>query len=214
MDQLDIDKASLEHWIEHRVKRGDTYRAEKISQFFPKDVETCIDIGPGVTQTVFRNMFKEYRTVDLANADYVMDLLYQDTLPVPDKSFDLVILSHVLEHLPFPERIAKEALRVSRKYVYVALPNEYNIFARIRMLFGIGSKRPIHKYGHKYFFSVYSADVWIKNLFGPWLKKRHTSMRPGNFHRIVHILGTRLVKLDANLFADEIAYVFSVNNTP
>lgn len=46
-------------------------------------------------------------------------------LPFKNESFELVIFSHVLEHLPNPElgkRALDECLRVSSKYVFLALP--------------------------------------------------------------------------------------------
>jgi len=46
-------------------------------------------------------------------------------LPYPDKSFDIVIASHVIEHLP-PEDIPKainELYRVAREKIYVLIPN-------------------------------------------------------------------------------------------
>lgn len=45
------------------------------------------------------------------------------SLPYPDDSFDLVILSHVLEHLEFPRQMLYEARRVAR-YVFIEVPLE------------------------------------------------------------------------------------------
>lgn len=47
-------------------------------------------------------------------------------LPFPDKSFDVVISSHVLEHLPDFDQGFRELCRVARKRVIVALPTGLN----------------------------------------------------------------------------------------
>jgi len=48
-------------------------------------------------------------------------------LPFKDNSFDLVLFSEVLEHLPDPKRAFMEVARVSRKYILVSVASE-NLF--------------------------------------------------------------------------------------
>jgi ubiquinone/menaquinone biosynthesis C-methylase UbiE len=50
-------------------------------------------------------------------------------LPVPDKSVDVVISSHVLEHLPDFDQGARELVRIARRRVIVALPTGLNLAA-------------------------------------------------------------------------------------
>ncbi len=50
-------------------------------------------------------------------------------LPFPDKSFDIVISSHVLEHLPDFDRGWQELCRVARRRIIVALPTGLNFCA-------------------------------------------------------------------------------------
>ena len=45
-----------------------------------------------------------------------------DKLPFPDKSFDFVISSHVIEHFYDPIAALKEWKRVARKYIYIICP--------------------------------------------------------------------------------------------
>ncbi len=45
-----------------------------------------------------------------------------DNLPFPDKSFDFVISSHVIEHFFDPVQALKEWARVSRKYIFIICP--------------------------------------------------------------------------------------------
>jgi SAM-dependent methyltransferase len=45
------------------------------------------------------------------------------TIPYPDDHFDLVILSHVVEHLEYPRALLKEAQRVAR-HIFIEVPLE------------------------------------------------------------------------------------------
>ncbi len=45
-------------------------------------------------------------------------------IPFENDSFDLVVLSEVLEHLEHPERALEEINRVSKKYVLISVPHE------------------------------------------------------------------------------------------
>lgn len=47
-------------------------------------------------------------------------------VPAPDRSFDLVLLSHVLEHVESPRQLLGEARRLGR-YVFVEVPLELNL---------------------------------------------------------------------------------------
>jgi ubiquinone/menaquinone biosynthesis C-methylase UbiE len=48
-------------------------------------------------------------------------------LPFEDRSFDLVIASHVLEHVEDERSFLRELARVSRRYVYVEVPCELHV---------------------------------------------------------------------------------------
>lgn len=50
-------------------------------------------------------------------------------LPFPDRSFDVVVSSHVLEHLPNFDAGWQELCRVARKRIVVALPTGFNFCA-------------------------------------------------------------------------------------
>lgn len=45
-----------------------------------------------------------------------------DKLPFPDKSYDFVISSHVIEHFYDPIGAIKEWMRVARRYIYIICP--------------------------------------------------------------------------------------------
>lgn len=55
-----------------------------------------------------------------------------DKLPFPDKSFDFVISSHVIEHFYDPIAALKEWVRVAKRYVYLIAPHVDRTFDRGR----------------------------------------------------------------------------------
>ncbi|MFH0766045.1 MAG: class I SAM-dependent methyltransferase [Calditrichota bacterium] len=59
-----------------------------------------------------------------------MDLDADPSLPYPDESFDLILLTHVLEHLRNPLSLAREINRILKcgGYLYVEAPNWVSLF--------------------------------------------------------------------------------------
>lgn len=47
-----------------------------------------------------------------------------DNLPFEDNSFDVAVLAEVVEHVPNPIKVLKEAMRVAKR-VIITIPNEY-----------------------------------------------------------------------------------------
>lgn len=68
------------------------------------------------------------------------------TVPFEDGRFDLVVLSHVLEHVEFPRRLVYEAARVGR-HVFIEVPLELN--ARLKRDFVFDSLGHINAYSPK-----------------------------------------------------------------
>lgn len=51
-----------------------------------------------------------------------------DALPLPDKSVDFVLSSHVIEHFFDPIKTLKEWERVATKYIFIIFPNKERTF--------------------------------------------------------------------------------------
>lgn len=67
-----------------------------------------------------------------------------EDLPFPDNSFDLVVSSHVLEHIPNFDKGLKEIMRVSKKRAVIAIPTVLNFCSCVqvgRSMFWIKSPR-------------------------------------------------------------------------
>jgi ubiquinone/menaquinone biosynthesis C-methylase UbiE len=65
---------------------------------------------------------KMARRITAPGIDYVC--ANGEQIPLPDKRFDLVIMSEVLEHVATPENVLAEALRLGNPYVLVTVPLE------------------------------------------------------------------------------------------
>lgn len=59
---------------------------------------------------------------NLLNCDVTKASIYN--VPYPDRSFDLVICTEVLEHLDSPDVAISEIKRLSKKYVILSVPRE------------------------------------------------------------------------------------------
>jgi len=71
------------------------------------------------------------------NPDILCDLNYE-AIPIDDKSFDVVVVGEVLEHLINPYRIVREFYRILKPngILIVSVPNISSLVSRIKGLFG------------------------------------------------------------------------------
>jgi len=111
-------------------------RVKVVEKFIPDDVETILDAGCG-NGTITNHLYG----YDITAADrseealkYVKHRAVQaeiEHLPFADDSFDLVLCSDVLEHLPndIYEQALSELKRVARKYILILSPNEEDLRA-------------------------------------------------------------------------------------
>ncbi|MGC9310001.1 MAG: class I SAM-dependent methyltransferase, partial [Candidatus Nanoarchaeia archaeon] len=164
------------------------------------------------------NMFnKKYKTTTLdvvEDADVKQDLNKNQKLPFKDNSFDIVIMNQILEHLVNCDELIKEAKRVSKKYIFVGLPNEMTYGIRIKFLFGLRNWEGYKPYGHKHFFTIRSINSFIKHFF-PDLKTIKSD-EAGIFTGaglLPYFIRDILAKLKPPLFAGEIYYLMKNEKT-
>jgi SAM-dependent methyltransferase len=109
--------------------------------------------------------------------------------------FDIIVCMEVLEHIQDPEEminIIRHLMKPDGK-VLISIPNECNIWARIRMLFGWGiNDIPFTSYYHKHFPTIKQSEKFVSKNF-KIVKKRYWvyglpqwfSIFPGLFARSV-----------------------------
>jgi len=126
-EQFNWEKSNLSMHLRNKI--------EKIFELIPPDVKTIIDIGCG-DGTITNKLAIKYEVTGVdrsANAlKFVTTtkiLSSSEKIDVPDKSFDMVFSSELLEHLEdkvFYSTI-KEMKRISKKYIFLTVPNNETI---------------------------------------------------------------------------------------
>lgn len=75
-----------------------------------------------------------------------------EPLPFQDGTFDTVTMLDVLEHLYAPEELLQEAVRVSKKYIIISVPNFSSLPSRLQVLLGKVPENSRPNKGHVYWF--------------------------------------------------------------
>ena len=87
-------------------------------------------------------------------------------LPLDDDSFDFVLASHVIEHLPDPIAGLEEWLRVARRYVVLVVPHRDRTFDRDRPLTPVAELVGRHRTGftsdEDRHWSVWTAESFLE----------------------------------------------------
>jgi ubiquinone/menaquinone biosynthesis C-methylase UbiE len=126
--------------------------------------------GVEVSPSVFYYNKRKTRIGKL-KAVYLLDTM---ETKFEDSSFDLGILSHVLEHVSAPEKLLAETLRIS-KYVIIEVPLENCVSVNLYAKFlerQTGKKRTDNPTGHLNFFD--KASIWslVKKSSGEIMGER------------------------------------------
>jgi methionine biosynthesis protein MetW len=138
---------------------GDGLLLKEISRKNPAAKLTGLDISPRAIE-IARSRGLECRLFDITQR-----------LPFDDNSFDAVLLLDILEHLFEPEEVLKEACRVTRKHIYISVPNFISLPARLQMLFGHVPENNSPRKGHVYWMTygvlkqlINRADLKIEKI--------------------------------------------------
>jgi SAM-dependent methyltransferase len=107
-----------------------------------RPVQSVMEVGCGtgavLAEVKRRGIGVEHVGIDMSDPNDHRDALavglnlqeYDGSkIPWPDKSFDLVFASHVVEHVPNPRAFLEELHRVARCWIYIEVPCEMHLRA-------------------------------------------------------------------------------------
>jgi SAM-dependent methyltransferase len=116
-----------------RYKKADKIIAV-IEEYQPLKGKEVLEVGTGagyIAHAISR-CAKRVESVDIVDdrkitEGYSQTVVPDETLPFPDKSFDVVITNHVLEHVPNQQKHIAEMRRVLKDdgLIYLASPNKW-----------------------------------------------------------------------------------------
>jgi SAM-dependent methyltransferase len=118
------------------ISPQDEERIKQTLSLIPKDCSSIIDVGCGDGRITNRLISRYSKVVGLDRSREALKYVNSgkvlgsvDSLPFPNKSFDLVLCCEVLEHLPFRvyPRAIEEMERVAARYILVTVPNKEDL---------------------------------------------------------------------------------------
>ena len=119
---------------------------EKIE--FPKNISKVLEIGAGNAPHIkyIKHNFDEYHIIETSN--YAVNQDYNNSkikitkydgkkIPYPNETFDRIIISHCLEHIPFPEEFLFEMVSKLKQggILSISLPADPGLLFRLGRLY-------------------------------------------------------------------------------
>jgi ubiquinone/menaquinone biosynthesis C-methylase UbiE len=115
--------------IDHKLFAS---KIAKIIATIPDDVKTIIDVGCG-NGAITNELAKEFCVTGIDRSKNALHyvktdkiLCSSDAVPLPDKNFDMVFSSELLEHLEVDklQKTSLEMQRLTKKYIFITVPNQ------------------------------------------------------------------------------------------
>jgi len=168
------------------MKLYERSRLQLISEWIEKyDIKSVLDLGSrGILKKIID--VDSYDSIDVKGTpDIVLDLNEAQKLPFPPDSYDCVVLSQILEHLFYPQKILKESIRVSRKFIIIGLPHDFSLDLRMKALLG-RNWRPIYRpYEHK--------GLLHRNEYKKFIKPEENGLTEIEKHYLFGLRGDRFL---------------------
>ena len=113
-------------------------------------------------------------------------------LPLDDDSYDFVLASHVIEHIPDPIAALKEWARVARRYIVLVVPHRDRTFDRDRPLTPLAELIERHESGfaseEDRHWSVWTCETFLElcdHIGFEVLEARDPDARDGNGFAVI-----------------------------
>ncbi|MBT8517343.1 class I SAM-dependent methyltransferase [Polynucleobacter paneuropaeus] len=160
------------------------YKAKNIaSQFAPSSSSKILDVGGGtgeVSEALYNcHQFPKIDLIDISSdaIDFAAGKEFINTakvfngyaIDVPDKYYDLVFASHVLEHVPDQRKFLSELKRVA-KNIFIEVPIDYSKNINTELLLSYGHVNVYTPSIVKFY--IESEGMVVKKYFGTnWPRK-------------------------------------------
>jgi ubiquinone/menaquinone biosynthesis C-methylase UbiE len=116
------------------LTRLETIRIERVLDMLPKSATRVLEIGSrhGAMTRSLAEIFEDVTALDLEKPPFAMDHVTPvrgdvRNIQFPDNSFDCVVCTEVLEHVPEFAAGAREIRRVARSHILVGVPYRQDI---------------------------------------------------------------------------------------
>lgn len=117
----------------------------------------------------YAGMDTVYKRKEIEDVGYALpvDIVARgDDLPIPDKSHDFVLASHVIEHIADPVKALLEWDRVARRYIFLIVPHRDRTFDRGREVTPVEELLERHRSGYSddadRHFSVWTCESFVE----------------------------------------------------
>lgn len=128
-----------------------------------------------------KSHFKLYEIEQCGEAMRVDVLAEGNKLPFPDKSYDFIISSHVIEHFYDPISALLEWARIATRYIFIIVPHRQRTFDAERELTSVSE---LHR--------RYMAKETVEDEF----RGLHWSVfEPSNFNELCVLCGLNVVEI-------------------
>ena len=120
-------------------------------------IKTILNLGGGQKRYLKESPYTVTEIDMSGDNDITLNLDEIKKIPLDNKSFDAVVALDVLEHLENFHLILDEMNRLSKKYIFISLPNSFGSFFDIifNKFYGLPLKKPVDR--HRWFLTV--SDV-------------------------------------------------------
>lgn len=172
--QVQLSHYDIRHYNKKEAWLNYWYQIDAVLELGPQLV---LEIGPGnkTVTDMLRKAGIQVVTVDIDPGLEPDVVASAAELPFDDGSFDVVLCSEVLEHLPFDQFAValKELRRVSRRFVVLGLPNAGGVFKfdlklpvipRITVFFKLPFFWKTHAFNGEHYWETGKRGYSLKHL--------------------------------------------------